>query len=103
MLLYTYIVLCNSVFSPCCFFTIVVSLPLLFLYHCCFFTIVSTAGSQNKSWEIPCSGTGLITHLPTTSNVGRPGVWVFRIDQEDITPAFPPDGNTMKLICMAYT
>ena len=42
-------------------------------------------GISNKSYELPGSGTPEIINITTRSNVGRAGVWVFRIDGENIS------------------
>ena len=51
-----------------------------------------TGVNFNQSWEMPCSGTSDITQLNTSSNVGTPGLWIFRIDGENIIPACPNEG-----------
>ena len=45
-----------------------------------------------QSWEVPCSGTPNNAQLVTSSNVGEPGVWIFRID-ESIVPACPTESR----------
>ena len=45
------------------------------------------AGYLNKSFEVPCSRTPEIMNISMSSNVGRPGVWIFRIDEDKIIPA----------------
>jgi len=45
------------------------------------------AGYLNKSFEVPCSRTPEIMNISMSSNVGRPGVWIFRIDGEEVIPA----------------
>ena len=49
-------------------------------------------GIREVSWEIPCSGTKDISMLTSSSNVGEPGMWVFRVDGTDIIPACPNEG-----------
>jgi hypothetical protein len=44
-------------------------------------------GIEDTCWEMPCSGTESITSLASSSNVGEPGVWAFRVDQKEIIPA----------------
>ena len=34
--------------------------------------------------SVPGSQTPAIINITTTSNVGRPGVWIFRVDQSEI-------------------
>ena len=53
----------------------------------------------NQSWEVPCSGTPNIAQLVTSSNVGDPGVWIFRID-ESIVPACPTESRPS--ICIIH-
>ena len=44
---------------------------------------IGTAG-QVQCWEMPCSGDPNIKSLVDSSNIGKPGVWLFRIDQSAI-------------------
>ena len=46
-------------------------------------------GASNKSYEIPASGTPEIINITAKSNVRRPGIWVFRIDGENISSTHP--------------
>jgi hypothetical protein len=58
----------------------------------------------NQSWEMPCSGTSDITQLNTSSNVGTPGLWIFRIDGENIIPACPNEAScTSDRLCSCLT
>ena len=52
----------------------------------------------NQSCELPCSGTTDIAQLVNTSNVGTPGLWIFRIDGENIIPASPNEGMFYTLV-----
>ena len=45
---------------------------------------ILNAGISNKSYEVPASGTPEIINITKSSNVERPGVWVFRIDGDEI-------------------
>ena len=45
--------------------------------------------SDGISMNIPGSGTPEIINITTRSNVGRPGIWVFRIDGENIYSTRP--------------
>ena len=46
-------------------------------------------GISNKSYELPGSGTPEIINITKRSNVGRPGVWMYRIDGENISSTRP--------------
>ena len=46
-------------------------------------------GISMKSYELPASRTLDLKNITTRSNVGRPGVWVFRIDGENISSTRP--------------
>ena len=41
---------------------------------------------------MPCSGTADIALLDSSSNIGEPGVWMFRIDGETVIPACYNEG-----------
>ena len=43
------------------------------------------SGDGIRFASVPGSQTMAIVNIDTTSNVGIPGVWVFRVDEEDIT------------------
>ena len=43
------------------------------------------AGDGIRFASVPGSQTRDIVNIDSTSNVGIPGVWVFRVDEEDIT------------------
>ena len=45
--------------------------------------------SDGISMNIPGSGAPEIINITTRSNVGRPGIWVFRIDGENISSTRP--------------
>lgn len=48
------------------------------------------AGDGTRSFTLPESlTTGGILNLETTSNVGIPGTYIFRVDQQDISPHLP--------------
>ena len=49
--------------------------------------ILVDAGKLSRSFEVPCSGSPQIVNISISSNVGRPGVWIFHIDGEEIIPA----------------
>ena len=38
-------------------------------------------------WQMPCSHNDSIVSLVHSSNVGEPGLWLFRIDDSTIEPA----------------
>ena len=59
--------------------------------HSCSLLIMDV-GIREVSWEMPCSGTEDTSMLTSNSNVGGPGVWVFRVDGTDIIPACPNEG-----------
>ena len=42
------------------------------------------AGDGIQSIEIPDSNTDNIVNIETTSNIGEAGLWVFRVDQEEV-------------------
>ena len=42
------------------------------------------AGDGVRFADVPGSQTNDIVNIDTTSNVERPGVWVFRVDQEEV-------------------
>lgn len=42
------------------------------------------AGDGIRFASVPGSQTPAIINIASTSNVGRPGVWLFRVDQEEI-------------------
>ena len=44
------------------------------------------AGDGVRSVEIPDSNTNEIVNIETTSNIGVPGLWVFRVDEQEIVP-----------------
>ena len=46
------------------------------------------AGDGVRYFSIPGSQTAAIVNIDTTSNVGVPGLWMFRVDQND--PSAPP-------------
>ena len=43
------------------------------------------AGDGIRFANIPGSQTAAIVNIDTTSNVNTPGVWIFRVDEEEIT------------------
>ena len=47
------------------------------------------AGDGVRYFSIPGSQTAAIVNIDTTSNVGVPGLWMFRVDQ-NATPSAPP-------------
>ena len=55
-------------------------------------SFIMDVGIREASWEMPCSGTENISMLTSSSNVGEPGVWIFRVDGTDIIPACPNEG-----------
>ena len=61
------------------------------MYLSFIYTMQMTDMDFNQSCELPCSGTTDIDQLVNTSNVGTPGLWIFRIDG-DIIPACPNKG-----------
>lgn len=44
--------------------------------------MLNMAGNIKRSWEVPCSRSMNVSEVSMTSNVGVPGKWVFRIDEE---------------------
>ena len=49
------------------------------------------AGDGVRYFSIRGSQTPSIVHIDTTSNVEVPGLWMFRVDQNDLsTPSAPP-------------
>ena len=54
------------------------------------------AGDGIRFASVPGSQTAEIINITTTSNVGTPGVWIFRVDEEDIAVggcSFEPSGK----------
>ena len=54
------------------------------------------AGDGVRFASVPGSQTADIVNIDTTSNVGIPGVWIFRVDEEDIAIggcSFEPSGK----------
>ena len=47
--------------------------------------------------SVPGSQTPDIINIDTTSNVGRPGVWIFRVDETEITVTTCDDTGEPKL------
>jgi len=45
------------------------------------------AGDRIRFFNVPGSRTPEIINIASTSNVGRPGVWIFRMDEEIIITA----------------
>ena len=43
------------------------------------------AGDGIRFASVPGSRTAAIINITTTSNVGIPGVWIYRVDEESIT------------------
>ena len=39
---------------------------------------------EGKFSQLPGSGTPNVSFLTTTSNVGSPGLWIFRVDENEI-------------------
>ena len=48
------------------------------------FGIVGFLGPGLSGSQLPGSGSSDILELNTTSNVGRPGLWIFRVDGEEV-------------------
>ena len=55
------------------------------------------AGDNINFFNVPGSQTPEIINITNTSNIGIDGVWVFRVDGEEIVPA-NSDGNVNKYI-----
>ena len=52
------------------------------------------AGDGVRYFSIPGSQTANIVNIETRSNVGVPGLWMFRVDQNSIaTPSAPPPSS----------
>ena len=68
--------------------------PLVNVIPCPFlsFLAASLTGYSNKSWEVPFSRTPEIMNISMSSNTGQPGIWIFRIDKEEIIPACVDEG-----------
>ena len=50
-------------------------------------TVGFNGGSRLRSYNLPESfSTAAVLNLESTSNVGRPGVYIFRVDQPSIVP-----------------
>ena len=45
------------------------------------------AGDGLRYFSHPDSFTTRLIDIPTTTNTGEPGVWVFKVDGEDVIPA----------------
>ena len=56
-------------------------------------------GGSGHSFIIPESQTAAIINVSTTTNVGVPGLWTFRVDQNLI----PGSGSASKLFCYYNT
>ena len=74
------------------------------------YSFILDVGLNNRSWEMPCSGTEDISMLTSSSNIGEPGVWIFQVDGTDIIPACPNEGflhnsvnNTVIFSCICFT
>ena len=59
------------------------------------------AGDELTSFKVPGSQTDNILNIVSTSNIGFPGVWVFRLDEDDVI--FPPcDDNLFGKITLKF-
>ena len=47
------------------------------------------AGDGDRFFSIPGSQTAAILNIDSTSNVDVPGLWIFRVDQNEITEPEP--------------
>ena len=57
------------------------------------------AGDGVRFFSINDSQTPAIVNIETTSNVGVPGLWMFRVDQNSIaTPSAPPPSSRYYLL-----
>ena len=52
-----------------------------------------------KFWEMPCSRSNNVSYISYSSNIGFVGVWIFRIDQENIVPACPKSKHAPAVVC----
>jgi hypothetical protein len=57
------------------------------------------AGDGARFFSIPGSQTSAILNVYNTSNVGIPGVWTFRVDQNDIAQAPTTSMSIANLSC----
>lgn len=48
------------------------------------FGIVGFVGPGSNGFLLPGSGSNDILELNSTSNVGRPGLWIFQVDGEEV-------------------
>ena len=53
-----------------------------------------SAGDGMRYFTVNGSGTDTVLGLNSTSNVGRPGVWIFQVDGDQVMSAGKPVGNT---------
>ena len=61
------------------------------------------AGDGVRFFSINDSQTAAIVNIETTSNVGVPGLWMFRVDQNSIaTPSAPPSSSRYYLLLSRY-
>ena len=69
--------------------------PLVIMIPCpvLSFLAATLTGYSNKSWEIPFSRTPEVMNISMSSNIGQPGVWIFRIDKEEVIPACVNEGK----------
>jgi len=63
------------------------------------------AGDGVRFFSIPGSQTAAIVDIETTSNVGVPGLWMFRVDQNSIStpPSPPPSSKFLPFIICAFS
>ena len=53
-----------------------------------------SAGDGMRYFALNGSGTDAVLSLNSTSNVGRPGVWIFQVDGDQVVSAGKPEKET---------
>ena len=62
-----------------------------------------SAGDGLRYFALNGSGTDAVLSLNSTSNVGRPGVWVFQVDGVQVVSAGKPEKETAFLQLQLWT
>ena len=62
------------------------------------FGIAGFIGPEQESSLLPGSNSNATLELNSTSNVGRPGLWIFQVDGEEVVSG----GMTAPNLCIAY-
>ncbi len=55
------------------------------------------AGDGTRFFSHPDSFSSRLTNIHTTSNIGIPGVWIFKVDGEEVVSAGCSTGNNSEL------